>query len=297
MTDLNLVCFLSLARHKDIFITAQELAMREQRVMCNIDQMEQELSVKLFRRKPGKVSLTAAGEYYYELIRTYEEKLCAELMNMNHPKGNEVLHIAWCEWTGCPNWIKRIIYEFSQIHQTTDIRLICDSAENICALFAKHNVDVVISSRALSRKLYPPHKTVLLGEQPVYLAIEKSHILMNEPMATSVFAPFLHMTVPMGEEDREGAVKRVNEFHARLGYLPRQIEVSHNWSSVYLNVSMGNGMCLSPCNEILEKNERIKLIPTGENVTLTANYLEKTACRCAEEFVKILMEERDKAYE
>lgn len=295
MTDLNLVCFLSLARHKDISITAQELAMREQRVMCNIDQMEQELSVKLFRREPRRVSLTTAGEYYYELIRTYEEKLCGELMNMNHPKGNEVLHIAWCEWTGCPEWIRGVIYQFARTHRMTDIRLICDSAENICSLFRKRNVDVVISSRALSGKLYPPHKTVILGEQPVFLAIERNHILVNEQMASSAFAPFLHMTVPMGGENREEAVKRVNEFHARLGYLPRQIEVSHNWNSVYLNVSLGNGMCLSPRNEILEKNRRITLIPTGESVTLTANYLEGTACRCAEKFVEILMREREKA--
>lgn len=297
MTDLNLVCFLSLARHKDISITSQELAMREQRVMGNIDQMERELAVKLFRREPRKVSLTAAGEYYYELIRTYEEKLCSDLMNMNHPKGNEVLHIAWCEWTGCPHWIKNAIYHFAQTHSATDVRLICDSAENICALFEKRNVDVVISSRALSTKLYPSHKTVILGEQPVFLAIERNHILVNEKTVSSAFAPFIHMTVPMGGESREEAAKRVNEFHARLGYLPRQIEVSHNWNSVYLNVSMGNGTCLSPRNEILEKNDRIKLIPTGKNVTLTANYLEGTACRYAEVFVKILMEERDKVHE
>lgn len=297
VNDLNLICFLFLARTKNLSSTAKELCLSEHTVMRNIEKPEEEFQVSLFQKDIGRVKLTAAGEYYYDVSRKFESKLTATLLDLNNPKSREVLHLVWSSWSGCPKWLKSAIYQYAQEHQKLDIRLISDTINDIPELFERREVDVVFSSMYMSRCLNSSHHTARMGEIPVFLAVSRHHLLSDSKKVSPKFASFVNLTVAMGDETREDTIKRVNEFHVPFGYLPKQIAVYDNWNSVYIDVALGNGICITPQNEILEGNENITLIPTGRTVTLTASWINTTANRHVRSFMDFVHAEREKANE
>lgn len=297
MNDMNLICFLFLARTKNLAKTAKELSISENTVLRNIEKLEDELRMPLFRRDWERVELTAAGERYYEVSLKFESRLKDTIVNMNNPKYKEVLHLAWSTWLGCPQWLKEAILKYSRLHPDLDIRLLCDSTNDIPALFQQREVDVVFSSMQMSRQLCSPNHSVRIEELPLYLAVSKYHLMANEKKASPLFASFTNITVSMGDETEEDAIKRVNDFHVLLDYLPKQVSVYDNWNSVYIDVAMGNGTCITPKNDVLESNDKIVLIPTGRSVTLAASWMYTTASSHVRPFMDFIQMERRMANE
>lgn len=292
MNDLNLVCFLFLARTKNLSTTANELSLSESTVLRNVEKLEDEFRSPLLRKDVGWVELTVAGEYYYDVFRQFETKLRTMLMNVNNPKNQEVLHIGWSAWTGCPEWLERTINRYAALHPDLEIRLISDSVNDIPGLFERREVDVVFSSMYLSRSLSSPHHTLRLEERPIYFAMSKNHLLSGEEKVSPLFSSIANLTVPVGDESPDDAIKRVNEFHVPLGYLPKYVAIDDNWNSVYVDVALGNGICATPENEMLKSNGNLHLLPTGRTVTFAASWRNTTASRHTRLFIDFIRGER-----
>ncbi len=290
MNDLNLICFLFLARTKNLSITANELSLSENTVLRNIEKLEKEFSSLLFQKDIGQVKLTVAGEYYYDVFRKFESKLRTMLVNANNPKNKEVLHIVWSSWIGCPDWLEDTINRYADLNPDLEIRLINDSINDIPGLFERREVDVVFSSMYMSRYLVSQHHTLRLEERPIYLAMSEHHLLSGEKRVSPQFSSFPNLTVPIGEESPEDTEKRVNEFHVPLGYLPKHIVSYDNWNSVYIDVALGNGICVTPENEMLKNNENIRLIPTGRTVTFAVSWMNSTTCRHTRLFIDFILQ-------
>lgn len=293
MNDLNLICFLFLARTKNLAITANELSLSENTVLRNIEKMEEELSTPLFQKDIGCIKLTVAGEYYYDVFLKFESKLRTMLMNTSNPKNKEVLRIVWSSWIGCPEWLETTIKRYAALNPDLEIRLINDNVNDIPGLFERREVDVVFSSMYMSRYLLSQHHTLRLEERPIYIAMSKHHLLSEEKSVSPRFAAFSNLTVPIEKESPEDTAKRVNEFHVPLGYLPKHIVSYDNWNSVYLDVALGNGICVTPENEMLKGNENIRLIPSGRTVTFAMSWMNLTACRHTRLFIDFVMQKED----
>lgn len=293
MNDLNLICFLFLARTKNMAITANELSLSENTVVRNVEKMEEELSAPLFQRDIGRVELTVAGKYYYDVFRKFESKLRALQMNAGNPKNKEVLRIVWSSWIGCPEWLEDAINCYAKAHQDLEIRLINDHVNNIPGLFERCEVDVVFSSMYMSRYLALQHHTQRLEERPLFIAMSEHHLLANATCVSPSFSFFPNLTVPLREESPENTTKRVNEFHVPLGYLPKDISICDNWNSVYMDVALGNGICVTPENEMLKGNRNIRLIPTGRTVTFAVSWMNLTACRHTRLFIDYILRRRN----
>jgi len=292
MNDLNLICFLFLARTKNLSMTANELSLSENTVLRNIEKLEEEFSYPLFQKNIGRVRLTVAGEYYYDVFRKFESKLRTMLVSANNSKNKEELHIVWSSWIGCPDWLEDMINGYAELNPDLEIRLINDSINDIPGLFERREVDVVFSSIYMSRYLASQHHTLRLEERPIFLAVSEHHLLSGEKQVSPQFSAFPNLTVPIGEESPVDTTKRVNEFHVPLGYLPKHIALYDNWNSVYIDVALGNGVCVTPENEMLKNNENIRLIPTGRTVTFAVSWMNSTTSRHTRLFTDYILQKR-----
>jgi len=91
----SLHVFLVAARHLSFARAAEELCLSASAVSHRINRLEQELSLRLFRRMPRKVSLTEDGERLFEVMQRTMEELSAAVRARAHDQlaGQLTLHV------------------------------------------------------------------------------------------------------------------------------------------------------------------------------------------------------------
>jgi DNA-binding transcriptional LysR family regulator len=66
---------------------------------------------------------------------------------------------------------------------------------------------------------------------------------------------------------------------------------------LYFEVALGNGVCITPQNEILKSNTRIKLIPIRPTITACASWMQTTNNPYIRSFLDFLSARKWELYE
>ena len=103
MNDTNVSYFLSLARTKDLALTAEKFYSTPQSVLRNIRKIESELQVQLFHEDTSSIHLTHAGEEFLRLFSSLEQDLTAAKYFFSNDRSGSRLCVGWCDWSGCPD--------------------------------------------------------------------------------------------------------------------------------------------------------------------------------------------------
>jgi len=75
MNELDITCFLSVARTGSYELTMEELSITPYILEAKIQRLEEELGCELFYKNYHKIRLTVAGRYYYDFFQTWKESL------------------------------------------------------------------------------------------------------------------------------------------------------------------------------------------------------------------------------
>lgn len=134
------VAFEAAARHESFTRAAAELCVTQGAVSHQVKALEVELGIKLFVRKPQRLSLTIAGSDYYAVAREVLDRVAAGTDQLLKRQDSGVLTVS-----ASPNfaskWLVHRLGRFTDMFPQIDLRL---SATKRRIDFAKDDVDVAI---------------------------------------------------------------------------------------------------------------------------------------------------------
>lgn len=136
----GLRAFEAAARHLSVTLAAGELSVTPGAVSLQIRDLEQSLGVRLFERKPRRLSLTVDGEGYFKAMRSafrLMREATDELLARARPA---TLSIS-CTPTFAAQWLVPRLPNFEERFPGLDIRI---SASNRLVDFVRDGVDIAI---------------------------------------------------------------------------------------------------------------------------------------------------------
>ena len=239
MNDLDIFCFTSVARTKSFSITARELRISQQAVSKHIKNLEEEFGYPLFFRDHFTTELTKAGIYLLEYFSKRDRIIQDMKKDFESLKPNSSLTIGLSQWTKCPDWVINRLNEFRINTPESELRLLDLDANEALTLLREGNIDMLFTTRYMTRYLPARWKCIEIAALPIYLIMSR-----RSPYTSDQLFLYPFYTVFAGEEDENQAVIRVRRTCAKLGFTPQNITVCHDMGSVMLNVLLNSGLTL-----------------------------------------------------
>ena len=135
-----LVAFEAAARHESFTRAAEELCVSQGAVSHQVKALEAELGIKLFVRKPQRLSLTVAGSDYYGVAREALDRIAAGTDQLLKRQNSGVLTVSTSP-NFASKWLVHRLGRFTDSFPQIDLRL---SATKRHIDFTKDDIDVAI---------------------------------------------------------------------------------------------------------------------------------------------------------
>lgn len=269
MNNLAIACFVSLYKMRDYAATAETLCITQQALIRNVQKLETALGFPLFMKSASGPVPTLAGRSYYEyfLQRGREMSFASRVIK---DEGREPgVCIGWSEWTGCPKWVEDQIRSFRSDYPEISVRARQAPASALRELLYSGEVDVALMSQAAASgvkgQVYYDH----IFNIPLYLLISRRHAGAQPEKITPEILALPHLTSFLDETDEEQVLVRCAKEYERLGAPVPEILILPNWSSVYVEVNMKNGVAFVPLNSTVRTHDCFKAIALGREIPLT----------------------------
>lgn len=151
MTLLQLTYVLELSYYRSFSYAASKLNISQPALSIQINRLEQELGLVLFKRLPGNVSLTSEGEIFVEKVRGLM-KMVDDLKELpieleNKPEGE--LHIGVIP-TLAPYWLSLFMSDFAQKYPHIQITISELKTEDIVSNLKNGKLDAGFISTPIS---------------------------------------------------------------------------------------------------------------------------------------------------
>lgn len=147
--------FISIVKNNSFTEAAEENYISQSAISQAIKSLEDELGVKLLKRKNRSFSLTDAGEYFYKqsLIMVDEVNRLKQAITKISTNKNDILRIGYIN-NYCGFEIYNAIMKFSQIYPDIDIEVHTGNHEELYEQMKNDKLDIVINDqrRALSEE-------------------------------------------------------------------------------------------------------------------------------------------------
>lgn len=244
MNDMEIACFLSVARTGSFTVSARELSSTQQAVSRNIQALEEELGFTLLNRSNQYVTLTWAGRRFMQWRMEHDAQLSAleRQSRRMSPEGLDEIYLAWNDWTGCPPGLEEDIEAFREMYPRARLHTRQGSTEEVFEMLQDGNADIAILPEYITHDLIGLVVTPPFADQPLYL-ITKDY---KELPSWDELSSLTQLAAPMGEKSEEAAMRRVRMFCAEIGVLPRRIEILPNVRSTFSQLLCGGCYTIAP---------------------------------------------------
>ena len=249
LNDMEIACFLSIARTGSFTISARELSSTQQAVSRNIQSLEEELGFPLLNRGSQTITLTWAGERFMNWRMEHDAQLSAlELQSRRmSPQGADELYVAWNDWTGCPEGFEEDIRGFCQTYPNVRLHTRQGSTEEVADMLKNGHADIAVLPEYSTHNLGGLIVSSPFASQPLYIITRDA---ADVPSADAL-ATVTQLAAPMGEKSEEDILRRIHMFCAEAGIAPKQIEVMPNVRSAYSQLLCGNCYTIGPDADIV----------------------------------------------
>lgn len=249
MNDIEISCFLSVARTGSFTVSARELSSTQQAVSRNIQALENELGFPLLNRGGSSVSLTWAGHRFIQWRVEHDAQLSAleRRSRRMSQQGADELYVAWNDWTGCPKGMDEDIRGFRQAYPNVRLHTRQGSTEEVAEMLTNGHADIAVlpeySTHSLKGLIVSPSSL----RRPLFVLSRDMETLPS--METLSNRRFL--AAAMGEDSEEAARRRVHMFCAELGFIPRLLEILPNVRSTFTELLCGNCYTVAPVSGVI----------------------------------------------
>lgn len=244
MNDMEIACFLSVARTGSFTVSARELSSTQQAVSRNIQSLEAELGFPLLHRGGNAITMTWAGERFMQWRTEHDAQLSALERQSRRlsADGADELFVAWNDWTGCPGGLEEELRGFRQTYANVRLHTRQGSTEEILDMLADGNADIAALPEYATHDLRGLIVSPPFAAQPLYI-ISRDLEIMPE---LSELSAMRQLAAPMGEESEEAVRRRIHMFCAELGFVPRVLDVMPNARSAYSQLLCGGCFTIAP---------------------------------------------------
>ena len=199
MNDMNLACFMSVARTRNFSVSAKGLLVSQQFVSQNIKKLEDELGFPLLNRQVHAIELTQAGERFYQWCTDYSAALFQAglpVRSSNDPEHR--LAIGWSDWGGCNEHTQQIMRTFAARQAQVSVTYYQGGAAETLALLEHGLLDLAILPQACVHS--SGMTSVTLYDQPLQLILASDDPMADDSVPTSVLLALPCARVSLNEE-------------------------------------------------------------------------------------------------
>lgn len=229
------------AEEKSFSRAAQKLHIAQPSLSQQIAKLEKELGVILFQRSPAEVTLTRAGEVFYQSaveILDRVEQLKKEMYDVARLKKGK-LNIGSMSMTGA-HLLPLALPAFRQQYEGIEITLIEDSTGKLEEMTAKGQLDISLLSLPIAHTslAYEP-----LLEEEIFLAVPPNHPLATKDSVkvnSLADESFIMIKQGLGFHDLS------RDICLQAGFEPRIVFESSNIETIQSLVCAGMGVAFVP---------------------------------------------------
>ncbi len=178
----NLQTFLALAQELNFRRTAERLHLDQSALSRRIQKLEQSIGFRLLDRTTREVSLTQAGQRFYQdnsdLLRSYDESIQTARRVAEGKAG--LLRVAYMAFAAT-ELMPSAMLRFRQAHPHIDVRLEYIRTQGQKIALANGDVDV---GYLIGPFEHPDFNVQLLSSEPLYIATPRNHPLLLRPKIT-----------------------------------------------------------------------------------------------------------------
>lgn len=244
MNDMEIACFLSVARTGSFTVSARELSSTQQAVSRNIQALEEELGFPLLLRGGYSVTLTWAGRRFIQWRTEFDTQLSVleRQSRRMSPEGMDELFLAWNDWTGCPPGLEEDIAAFRDAYPGTRLHTRQGSTKEVFQMLQDGNADIAVLPEYITHDLTGLAVTPPFASQPLYIiSRDFSYLPSGEELSS-----LTQLAAPMGEGSEEGTLRRVRMFCADIGILPGRVRIMPNVRSTFSQLLCGRCFTIAP---------------------------------------------------
>jgi DNA-binding transcriptional LysR family regulator len=247
--DINqLKCLLAVIEEGGFNRATTRLHITQPALSYQIKQLEKELEVKLFERRPGGVSPTEAGRVLAQHARTILEAVreaTRAVEAISGGAGGEV-RIGTINSVGI-YFLPQVLWRIKQKQPQTNISVTYQHSSEVIETLLENKIDLaLVANPSFDRRLQA--ETIL--EEQVSLVCSRSHPLFGKKQVRPVDLKGLQF-VALSPASPTG--KLVKDFMARLGISIEPVVSSDNVETVKRMVEVGMGIAFLPDMVIAEE--------------------------------------------
>lgn len=162
--------FQAVVRCKSFTEAAEECFISQSAISQQIQALEHELGVKLLNRGNRKISLTPAGEHFYQkslVLMADFERLCHETVRIAN-KDNAELHIGYLKCYGGQEF-RLAVADFSEKYPDVSVHIINGNHEDLYDALRSGGVDLILSDQR--RAFSDEYVNFILATSECYIEI------------------------------------------------------------------------------------------------------------------------------
>lgn len=260
--EVSIRCFLTLTKTLNFTETANILHLTQQAVSKHIAKMEENIGFKLFNRSYHSVTLTPAGENFYQFFckmeKDYREVI--EITRNYYNTLNKAISIGYVHGLDITDHMHAAIVTFSDIYHGITFNGEQHYPLELIDRLLTNKLDLIVIHKEFIGHVPDINYKVIL-EGPMMLVISA-----NSPLATA--DPSLHRfrnePFIFGNIHGESVFETKNKVQnkcAEYGFFPKNIIILPNLESAYIAVEMGQGISFCGAFNRMIKNPAIQKYP------------------------------------
>lgn len=289
LNETCIECFLTLAQTLNFTKTANLMSFSQQAISQMISRLERDIGLQMFTRNNHHVTITPAGQEFYELFSRFKE----EYLQLCHKTKSRYADVPCSFNAGYQNWIDHGVeakIAFEDIRNTApklDLTTCRRSPGGLTQGLLNKELDLAVMYSRWAPKLNEIRITKLMELELVLL------VAADHPLATqdAVFSDFAHepFLIDLFEHESPAAVKR--RLKGELGLIhfsPREVLTMQDREAVYTSVEIGSGVALAASISRAVRSYNVKAYPTGVKEHLVCAWRWADGNELLEQYVQCL---------
>lgn len=289
LSETCIECFLTLAQTLNFTKTANLMSFSQQAISQMISRLEHDIGIRLFIRNNHHVTITPAGQDFYELFSRFKE----DYLQLCHKAKSRYADVPRSFNAGYQNWIDhgveaKIAFEdIRSIAPKLDLSTCRRSPGGLVQGLLNKELDLAVMYSRWAPKLNEIRVTKLMEMELVVL------VAADHPMAGqgAVFSDFSHepFLIDQFEHESPSAVKRrlKNEL-GLIHFTPREVLTMQDREAVYTSVEIGSGVALAASISRAVRSYNVKAYPTGVKEHLVCAWRWTDGDELLEQYVQCL---------
>ncbi|MBV7272561.1 LysR family transcriptional regulator [Clostridium sp. PL3] len=241
MNDIQIKCFLEIAYEKSFTKAANKLYITQPAISRYIAAFEKELGISLFDRTNKQISLTPAGEIYYDFFRRFQvefENTREKVHDLNcQRQGN--IRLGYIVGWSVSSFLPDILRSFSKEFPDISVSVECLEMDELIQALIANKLDVILILDDCLEGIKGIEKQKITEIQRLILYSKFQDLAKKQDLTPYDFRNETFYIV--ANEEAHNSELEVRNYCKSYGFVPR-LKRAPNMESIFASVENGLGV-------------------------------------------------------